>query len=246
MINLKSKVAFITGANRGIGRAIAFKLAENGCNISFLNRNEETAKKTKEELSALGVKVIYTCGNIYDEKVVSQAVQSTIEEFSQIDFLINNAGITKDNLLLRMTIEQWDDVHNTNLKGYFLVTKAVSKFMMKAKKGKIINIGSVVGYTGNAGQVNYTATKSALIGFTKSISKELASRNITCNLVAPGFIATDMTELLDEKKKLDLLNQIPLKRMGKAEDIANGVLFLCSSMSDYITGTTLHINGGIY
>lgn len=246
MIELKSKVAFITGANRGIGKAIAFKLAAAGCNISFLNRDENSAQKTKEALTQMGVEVTFTCGSIYDENVVSQAIQNTIDKFSQIDFLINNAGITQDNLLLRMTIEQWDQVHNTNLKGYFLVTKAVTKYMMKARKGKIINIGSVVGHTGNPGQVNYASSKAALVGFTKSIAKELATRNITCNLISPGFIATDMTDLLNETQKEEILKHIPLQRMGKGEDIANGALFLCSSLSDYITGTTLHINGGIF
>jgi 3-oxoacyl-[acyl-carrier protein] reductase len=246
MIDLKTKVAFITGANRGIGKAIALKLAKSGCHISFLNRDEGSAIKTKEELEKLGVEVIFTCGNICDEEVVSQALQKTIEKFSKIDFLINNAGVTQDNLLLRMTSEQWDQVHNTNLKGYFLITKVAAKYMVKARAGKIINIGSVVGHTGNPGQVNYSASKSALVGFTKSIAKELAPRNITCNLISPGFIATDMTDLLSEEQKKEIFKNIPLKRMGTTEDIAGGVLFLCSSMSNYITGSTLHINGGIF
>lgn len=246
MLNLKSKVAFITGANRGIGKAIAIKLAKAGCNISFFNRDKTSAKDTKEELSNIGIKVLSTCGSIDNEAEVTVAIQKTIERFSQIDFLINNAGITQDNLLLRMTTEQWDKVLNINLKGYFLVTKLVTKYMMKVKKGKIINIGSVVGHTGNPGQVNYSSSKSALVGFTKSVARELAIRNITCNLISPGFIDTDMTEKLNQTQKEEILKKIPLQRIGKSEDIANGVLFLCSDMSSYITGTTLHINGGIF
>ena len=246
MINLKSKVAFVTGANKGIGKAIALKLAKTGCNISFLNQDQNSAQKTQRELANLGVEAIFTCGSICDTKVVEQAVKKTQEKFSKIDFLINNAGITQDNLLIRMTEEQWDQVHNVNLKGYFLITKIIAKHMMKARSGKIINIGSVVGHTGNPGQINYAASKSALVGFTKSIALELATRNITCNLVSPGFIKTDMTNLLNEKQKEEILKKIPLQRIGATADIANGVLFLCSSMSDYITGTTLHINGGIF
>lgn len=246
MIDLKSKVAFITGANRGIGKAIAIKLAEAGCNISFFNRDEVSAKETKKELSNIGVEVLSTCGSIDDEARVSEAIHNTIEKFSQIDFLVNNAGITQDNLLLRMTSEQWDSVLSTNLKGYFLVTKLAAKYMIKAKKGKIINIGSVVGHTGNPGQVNYSSSKSALVGFTKSVAIELAPRKITCNLIAPGFIETEMTEKLNDTQKERILKKVPLQKMGKVEDIANGVLFLCSEMSSYITGTTLHINGGIF
>ena len=246
MIDLKSKVAFITGANRGIGKVIAIKLAKAGCNISFFNRDEVSAKETEKELSNMGVEVLSTCGSIDDEAKVSQAIKNTIEKFFQIDFLINNAGVTRDNLLLRMTSEQWDSVLNTNLKGYFLVTRLAAKYMVKAKKGKIINIGSVVGHTGNPGQVNYSSSKAALVGFTKSVAIELAARNITCNLIAPGFIETDMTEKLNDAQKEIILKKIPLQRMGKVEDIANGVLFLCSEMSSYMTGTILHINGGIF
>lgn len=243
--NLEGKVAFITGANRGIGKAIAIKLAKKNCNISFLNRDEKSALLLKEEIEKLGVEVIFTCGDISDKETVEKAVNKTIEKFSQIDFLINNAGITQDNLLLRMTEEQWDKVIAINLKGCFLVTKTVIKYMMKARKGKIVNIGSVVGHTGNPGQINYSSSKSALVGFTKSVALELAARSITCNLIAPGFIETDMTKLLNEKQKEEILKKIPLNKIGKADDIASGVLFLCSPLADYITGTTLHINGGM-
>ena len=246
MIDLKEKVVFITGANRGIGKEIAIKLAKAGCNISFLNRDKESGLNTKKELKELGVKVLFSCGSISNEDTIEKAVADTVHQFSQIDFLINNAGITQDNLLLRMTTEQWDRVQNTNLKGYFLITRAVAKQMVKKKTGKIINIGSIVGYTGNPGQVNYSSSKSALVGFTKSIAKELAIRNITCNLIAPGFIATNMTEKLNDAQKEEILRNIPLKKIGSAEDIANGVLFLCSNMANYITGTTLHINGGMF
>lgn len=246
MIDLKNKVAFITGANRGIGKYCALKLASCGCNIAFINRDQQTGASAKEEIAKLGVEVINFQGDISNSEDVKNAVQQTIEKFAKIDFLINNAGITQDMLFLRMSDENWDSVLDINLKGLFLTTRAVAKYMLKAKTGKIINIGSVVGYTGNPGQVNYAASKSALIGFTKSIAKELGSRNILCNLIAAGFIETEMTKKLTEKQSEEILKQIPLKKMGTGEDVANGVLFLCSSMSDYVTGTTIHINGGMF
>ncbi len=245
MLDLKNKVAFITGANRGIGKACALKLAKNGCKIAFLNRDEASAKTAQQEISALGVDCIYFNGDITDSKMVEKSVSSTIERFAKIDFLINNAGLTQDTLFIRMTEEHWDKVLNVNLKGLFFVSREVAKYMMKARSGRIINIGSIVGHTGNPAQVNYSSSKAALVGFTKSIALELAARNILCNLISPGFIETDMTDKLNEKQKEDILNKIPLKKIGTAEYIANGVLFLCSPMSDYITGTTLHINGGL-
>ena len=246
MLNLKDKVAFITGANRGIGKACAIKLAKLGCNIAFFNRDEASGKATKQELEELGVKATYFKGNLSDSAAVQSAVEQAISDFSKIDFLINNAGMTQDMLLARMTDEHWKNVLDVNLNGLFFVTRAVVKYMLKARCGRIINIGSVVGFTGNAGQVNYTTSKSALVGFTKSIAKELASRNILCNLVAPGFIETDMTDKLSDKQKEEIMHQVPLKKMGTGDDIANGVLFFCSPMSDYVTGTSLHINGGLF
>ena len=246
MLDLKEKIAFITGANRGIGKACALKLAKNGCKIAFFNRDKVSAKLVQQEISALGVDCIYFNGDITDSKTVEKAVLSTIEQFSKIDFLVNNAGLTQDTLFVRMTEEHWDKVLNVNLKGLFFISKEVAKYMMKAKSGRIINIGSIVGHTGNPAQVNYSSSKAALVGFTKSIALELAPRNILCNLVSPGFIETDMTDKLSEKQKEDILSKIPLKKIGTAEVIANGVLFLCSPMSDYITGTTLHINGGLF
>ena len=245
MLDLKEKVAFITGANRGIGKACALKLAKNGCSIAFLNRDETSAKIAQQEISALGVDCIYFNGDITDSSVVEKAVVSTIEKFAKIDFLVNNAGLTQDTLLVRMTEEHWDKVLNVNLKGLFFVSREVAKYMMKARSGRIINIGSVVGHTGNPAQVNYSSSKAALVGFTKSIALELAARNVLCNLISPGFIETDMTDKLTEQQKENILHKIPLKKMGTAENIANGVLFLCSPMSNYITGTTLHINGGL-
>ncbi len=246
MLNLSQKVAFITGANRGIGKACALKLAKNGCKIVFLNRDAASAELVQQEILALGVECIYFNGDITDSQVVEKAITSCIEKFSKIDFLINNAGLTQDTLLIRMTEEHWDRVLDVNLKGVFLISREVAKYMMKARSGRIINIGSIVGHTGNPAQVNYSSSKAALVGFTKSIALELAPRNILCNLVSPGFIETDMTDKLNDKQKEEILSRIPLKKIGTAESIANGVLFLCSPMSDYVTGTTLHINGGMF
>jgi len=245
MINLEGKTALVTGGTRGIGRSIVETLVKAGVQVVFTGRTAESAKKAQESLAAQGVNAVGIGADVGDSASCSEMVKATLEQLGHIDILVNNAGITKDQLFLKMTESDWDDVMLTNLKGVFNVTKAVMKPMLKARFGRIINMGSVVGSTGNPGQVNYSSTKAALVGFTKSLSQEVGARNITCNLIAPGFIATDMTDELGEAQKESLLGQIPLKRLGQPEDIANGVLFLASSLGDYVTGTTLHINGGM-
>lgn len=244
---LENKVALITGASRGIGRGIAEKFAEQGCNIAFsFASSVEKARAFEAELSEkYGVKAK---GYQSDAAVYTQAeelVNNVLADFGQIDALINNAGITRDTLLMRMTEEQWDEVINTNLKSVFNLTKASLKPFLKQKKGSIINMTSVVGVMGNAGQANYAASKAGMIGFTKSIAKELGSRNIRCNSVAPGFIETEMTGALDPEVVKGWADAIPLKRGGTTEDVANLCLFLASDMSTYITGQTINVDGGM-
>lgn len=241
-----SKVAFITGATRGIGRAIALELAKEGYNIALNYRTENEALETlKKEISELGVECYPVQGDVSKAEDSERMTKEIIEHFEQIDVLVNNAGITKDKLIQRMKEEEFTDVINVNLVGTFNITKNVIKYMTKKRYGKIINISSVVGISGNAGQSNYAASKAGIIGFTKSIAKELASRNITANAVAPGFIKTDMTNVLKDEIKEEIESTIPLKRLGTAEDVAKVVKFLASDDSNYITGQVINVDGGM-
>ena len=241
-----NKVALITGSSRGIGKQIAIKLAKNGYNIvvNYVNKNEEV-EKTIEELKQFGVEVLEAQGDISNYEQSEKIVNLVIEKFGQIDVLVNNAGITKDMLIMRMKKEDFTKVIDVNLVGTFNITKNVIPHMMKKRSGRIINISSVVGISGNAGQCNYAASKAGIIGFTKSLAKELASRNILVNAVAPGFIETNMTDVLQENVKEEIKKQIPLKRIGKAEDVANAVYFFTSEESSYITGQVLQVDGGM-
>ena len=241
-----SKVAFITGATRGIGRAIALELAKEGYNIALNYQTENEALETlKKEISELGVECYPVQGDVSKAEDSERMTKEIIEYFEQIDVLVNNAGITKDKLIQRMKEEEFTDVINVNLVGTFNITKNVIKYMTKKRYGKIINISSVVGISGNAGQSNYAASKAGIIGFTKSIAKELASRNITANAVAPGFIQTDMTNVLKDEVKEAIEGTIPLKRIGTAEDVAKVVKFLASDDSNYITGQVINVDGGM-
>lgn len=243
---LQNKVALITGATRGIGRGIALSFAKNGANVAFTYvSSEELAKSLEEELLTHGIKAKGYKSDAGDFKAADELITSVVNEFGTIDILVNNAGITRDTLLMRMSEQQWDEVINANLKSVFNLTKAVQRPMLKAKKGSIINMSSVVGVKGNAGQSNYAASKAGIIGFTKSIAIELGSRNIRCNAIAPGFIETEMTGKLDEKVVQQWRDSIPLKRGGTSEDVANLTLFLASDMSTYITGQCINICGGM-
>ncbi len=243
---LQDKVVLVTGASRGIGRAIATHLATHGAHIAFTYLSSvEKGEALSAELQALGVKAKGYRSDASDFQAAESLVTDVVQDFGQLDVLINNAGVTKDTLLMRMTEEQWDDVLRINLKSVFNLTKAATKPMMRAKKGSIINITSVVGLMGNAGQANYAASKAGILGFTKSIAKELGSRNIRSNALAPGFIETEMTGELNEAQLQEWLKSIPLKRAGKGEDIANACLFLASDMSSYMTGQVLVVDGGM-
>jgi 3-oxoacyl-[acyl-carrier protein] reductase len=243
---LQNKVALITGATRGIGRGIALNFAKNGANIAFTYvSSDEKAKAFEAELQALGVKAKGYKSDAGDFKAADELVTNVVSEFGTIDVLVNNAGITRDTLLMRMSEQQWDEVMNANLKSVFNLTKAVQRPMLKAKKGSIINMSSVVGVKGNAGQSNYAASKAGIIGFTKSVALELGSRNIRSNAIAPGFIETEMTAALDEKVVQQWRDSIPLKRGGTAEDVANVTLFLASDMSAYVTGQCINVCGGM-
>lgn len=247
---LENKVAIITGAARGIGEGIATKFAEQGANIAFTYVSESSADKAKaleEKLAGLGVKAKAYRSNAGEFSECEALVNEVLKEFGQIDICVNNAGISKDNLLLRMTPEQWDDVMNINLKSVFNMTKQVIRPMMKAKSGSIINMSSVIGLMGNAGQGSYAASKAGINGFTKSVAKELGSRSIRCNAIAPGFVETDMTSYLKEGEQADKYKTgIPLGRFGTAEDIANVTLFLASDLSSYVTGQIISVDGGLY
>lgn len=243
---LSGKTALVTGATRGIGKGIALKLAQQGANIAFtFVSSVEKAKAFEEELMALGVKAKAYQSNAAEFTEAEKTVDEIVKEFGTLDVLVNNAGITRDNLLMRMTEQMWDEVMDTNLKSAFALTKAAMRPMMKAKSGSVINITSIVGITGNAGQANYAASKAGMIGFTKSVAKELGSRNIRCNAVAPGFIETEMTETLTPEVRAEWIKGIPLKRGGSAEDVANTVLYLASDMSAYTTGQTINVCGGM-
>ena len=243
---LDGKCALVTGASRGIGRAVALKLASEGAKVALnFAGNEAAANEVRQEIEAAGGQAILVKADVANEAAVQDMVQKTADAFGRIDILVNNAGITRDGLLARMKEEDWDAVLSTNLKGVFLTTKAVAKLMMKQRAGRIVNMASVVGVSGNAGQANYSAAKAGVIGFTKTIARELASRGVTANAVAPGFIATDMTSVLSDKAKEAALTGIPLGRMGTPEDVAAAVLFLVSDQSSYITGQVLHVDGGM-
>lgn len=247
---LENKVAIITGAARGIGEGIAIKFAEMGAAVAFTYISEGSAEKAKaleDKLSGMGIKAKSYRSNAGDFAACEELVNNVMKDFGAIDICVNNAGISKDNLLLRMTPEQWDDVMSINLKSVFNMTKQVIRPMMKAKSGSIINISSVIGLMGNAGQSSYAASKAGINGFTKSVAKELGSRNIRCNAIAPGFVETDMTSYLKEGEQADKYKAgIPLGRFGTAEDIANVCVFLASDMGSYVTGQVLSVDGGLY
>ena len=240
------KVAFITGGSRGIGKEVATKFAEKGYNIVINYVSDKTdVESLKREWESKGINALILKADVTKTEEVEAVVKTAIDTFGKIDVLVNNAGITRDNLLMRMSEEEFDKVIETNLKGTFIVTKAVTKYMMKKRSGSIINLSSVVGVAGNAGQCNYAASKAGVIGFTKSVAKELASRNIRANAVAPGFIETDMTAVLSDAVKENIHNQIPLKRMGTAKEVANLIYFLGSDESSYITGQVINVDGGM-
>ncbi|MBI2193986.1 MAG: 3-oxoacyl-[acyl-carrier-protein] reductase [Planctomycetes bacterium] len=244
-MSLRDQVAIVTGASRGIGRAIAVRLAREGVRIAGLARTRETLEETARQVESAGGKMtLYPC-DIAETGPVATAIEEIARTWSRVDLLVNNAGITRDNLLLRMKPEDWDLVIQTNLKGAFNTCRAVLRPMLKQKYGRIINITSVVGVVGWPGQTNYAASKAGLIGFTKSLAKEVASRNITVNAVAPGFIVTDMTSNLSEEIRSEALKTIPLQRFGQAEEIAEAVVFLASDSSSYITGQVLQVDGGL-
>lgn len=239
-------VALITGASRGIGKAIAIKFAKEGYNlvVNYVSENTDIESLRKEFLG-FGAKTVFIKTDVTNLEDCEKMAKTAIDEFGKIDTLVNNAGITKDNLLMRMKEEEFDQVININLKGTFNVTKSVIPYMMKKREGRIVNISSVVGVSGNAGQSNYAASKAGIIGFTKSVARELASRNILSNAIAPGFIGTDMTAVLTDTVKENINNQIPLKRMGLAEEVAEAVYFLGGKNNTYITGQVLNVDGGM-
>lgn len=242
----KDRIAVVTGASRGIGRSIALALAAKGATIVAVDMDQAATDAVVAELQAAGSKALAVVGNVTVPADVEHMIDAATEAFGRVDILVNNAGITRDGLLMRMKDEDWDAVLNVNLKGAFLCTRAAFKVMSKQRYGRIINIASVVGQMGNAGQANYCASKAGLIGLTKSNARELAKRSITVNAVAPGFIATAMTDALSEKVRDELTAQIPLERLGSADDIANAVVFLAGEQSGYITGHVLSVNGGMY
>ncbi|WP_079709416.1 3-oxoacyl-[acyl-carrier-protein] reductase [Paraliobacillus ryukyuensis] len=243
---LEKQVALVTGASRGIGRAIALELARQGASVVVnYAGNEVKAQEVVDEIEALGAKAIKFQANVSEEEEVKNLIKETVAQFGRLDILVNNAGITRDNLLMRMKENEFDEVIQTNLKGVFLTSKAVTRQMMKQRSGRIINVASVVGISGNPGQANYVAAKAGVIGMTKTAAKELASRNILVNAVAPGFIETDMTNELTDEQRESMATLIPLERLGKAEDVANVVRFLASSDAAYITGQTIQVDGGM-
>jgi len=243
---LKDKTALVTGASKGIGRGIALQLAMSGANVAFTYLSSvEKGQALEAELTSLGIKAIGYRSDASDFNAAEKLIDDVLKDFGSLDIVVNNAGITRDGLLMRMTEEQFNEVVRTNLNSVFNITKACQKPMLRQKSGSIINITSVVGVKGNAGQSNYAASKAGIIGFTKSIALELGSRNIRCNAIAPGFIETEMTEVLPEETVKQWREAIPMKRGGTPEDIANAVVFLASPMSAYVTGQVLHVNGGM-
>ena len=245
MSQLANQIAVITGAGRGIGRAIALKFAADGADVVCVSRTAENAEKAATEVRSLGRKAWAYPVDVADSVAVNAAAEKILAETGRVDILVNNAGVTRDGLLMRMSEADWDTVLNTNLKGAFLFTKAFTRAFLKQRSGRIINISSVIGLIGNAGQANYAASKAALIGFTKSIARELASRGVTANAVAPGFIETDMTAVLNEQMRTELLKKIPLNCLGQPEDIAQAALFLAGPASRYITGQVITVDGGM-
>jgi len=243
---LNGKTAVVTGASRGIGRAIALKLAKLGANIVVNYRNSvEAVQEVVKEIEAIGVKALAVQCDISSYSDVENMMKKCVDEFGSLDILVNNAGITKDGLLMRMKEEDFDSVIDINLKGAFNCTRHVSAIMLKQRSGRIINISSVSGLTGNAGQVNYSAAKAGILGMTKAVAREFASRGVTCNAIAPGYIQTDMTDTLSSKVKESIMNTIPLKRLGMPEDVANAVAFLASEEASYITGQVINVDGGM-
>jgi 3-oxoacyl-[acyl-carrier protein] reductase len=245
-VTLNEKVAIVTGAGQGIGRAIALKLAANGANIVVVDVNLEKAKETAVHIKSSGRKAIALKADIASTQEAGDMVEESVKEAGGVHILVNNAGITRDSMLLRMKEDDWDAVLDVNLKGVFNCTKAVIKYMSKQRYGRIVNIASIVGEMGNAGQANYAASKAGVIGLTKTVAREFAARNITCNAVAPGFIETTMTDALPEKVREELAKQIPMGRLGNPDDVAESVLFLVSESSGYITGQVINVNGGMY
>lgn len=246
MRKLEGKVAVVTGASRGIGRAIALKLADEGAKVVVnYSGSQAKAEEVVTRIQENGGEAIAVQASVSQSEEVTALMDTAVKTFGSLDILVNNAGITRDNLLMRMKEDEWDDVLNTNLKGVFLCTKAVTRQMMKQRAGRIINISSIVGVAGNAGQANYVAAKAGVIGLTKTTAKELASRNILVNAIAPGFIETEMTDQLSEELRQGMLTQIPLAKLGQPEDIAKTVAFLASDDANYMTGQTLHIDGGM-
>jgi 3-oxoacyl-[acyl-carrier protein] reductase len=242
---LTGQVALVTGASRGLGKAIARALASQGASVAVVARSEDALKDTLETIRAAGGTAEPYPVDVADSAAVAATIEKVMARFSKIDILVNNAGVTRDGLLARMTSEAWDTVINTNLKGAFHFTQPVGRLMVKQRAGRIVNISSVIGLMGNAGQANYAASKAGLIGFTKSVAKEFGSRGITCNVVCPGFIETDMTKDLSEDLKKKLLERIPLQRLGQPDDVAGVVEFLCSPAASYITGQILTVDGGM-
>ncbi|MER3401912.1 MAG: 3-oxoacyl-[acyl-carrier-protein] reductase [Armatimonadota bacterium] len=244
-LSLEQRVALVTGAGRGIGRAVALTLAQAGAKVGVLSRTEANAYETAQAIEQAGGTAFPLADDVAQSASADQAVEAVVRQWGRLDILVNNAGITRDTLLLRMKEEDWDAVLQVNLKGAFLFTRAALKPMMKQRWGRIVNITSVVGLTGNTGQANYAAAKAGLIAFTRSVALEMGSRNITCNAIAPGFIETDMTESLPEQVRTYALQKIPLARLGTPQEVAYGVLFLCTELASYITGQVLCIDGGL-
>jgi 3-oxoacyl-[acyl-carrier protein] reductase len=245
-MSLQGQVALVTGASRGIGQGIALELGKLGAAVVGTATTDKGAQAINEYLAAAGIKGAGMALNVNDAAQVDQTLDAIRKQFGEVSILVNNAGITRDNLLARMTDEEWDDIMSTNLKSVFRMSRAVMRGMMKARQGRIINISSVVGSMGNAGQSNYAASKAGMEGFSKSLAREIGSRNITVNCVAPGFIATDMTEALPQEQRDKLVENVPLKRLGQVADVAAAVTFLAGPGAAYITGATIHVNGGMY
>jgi 3-oxoacyl-[acyl-carrier protein] reductase len=245
MSQLANQIALVTGAGRGIGRSIALKFAVEGADLVCVSRTAENSEKVANEIRGMGRRAWAHAVDVADASQVSSIIEKVLSETGRVDILVNNAGITRDGLLMRMSEADWDAVLDTNLKGAFLFTKALSRTFLKQRSGRIINIASVIGLIGNAGQANYAASKAALIGFTKSVAREFASRGITANAIAPGLIETDMTSVLSEEHRSEVLKTIPLGTFGKPEDIANAALFLASTQARYVTGQVLTVDGGM-
>ncbi len=245
-MELENEIALVSGASRGIGQAIALDLGSKGAYVYGTATSEKGAESISNYMKDKGIKGRGLVMNVTDEDSIAAALKTISDDKGSVSILVNNAGITRDNLLMRMKTEEWDDIINTNLSSIFRLSKAVLRAMMKARKGRIISIASVVGVSGNAGQTNYSAAKAGVIGFSKSLAREVGSRGITVNVVAPGFIDTDMTKALPEEQREALLTQVPLGRLGDAQEIANAVTFLASKSASYITGETIHVNGGMY